>query len=100
MAIGNNMLPEIQGRLSRHGKQRSLQRLPIKDIDSHTGQIAPGMFGLFLKLCDLPVLVSYHNAESAGLLQRHRHHRDGDFSPAGLVKIQHDLIVHLIDVIP
>ena len=100
MAVRNNMLSEVQSRLFRIRYQCILQCLPVENIDSHTGQIAPGMFWLFLKLCDLPVLVSYHNAESAGLLQRHRHLRDGDFSPAGLVKIQHDLIVHLIDVIP
>ena len=94
------MFSKIQSRLIRHGQQRLLQRLPVENINTHAGQIAPGMFGLLLKVSNPAVLIRNHNAEAAGFLHGNGHYSDGHLRVIGLVEVQHDLVIHLVNMIP
>ena len=72
---------------------------PIKYVYAHGGEIAFGLFGLFLELLDIAVGAEVHDAEARGLLH-------GDLQNgyrAGRVSFnvlaQHFRVVHLIDVV-
>ena len=93
------MHAEIQVALILQLQERFLQNLPGENIDTHRSQIASGMFRLFFKVRDLTVLIGDHHAEAAGFLNRDRHAGNGNIRFVRLVEIEHNLIIHLIDVV-
>ena len=79
--------------------QGFLERRPAEDIDPHGRQVALGLGRFLLEFRDLSVLVCDHDPEPAGLLNGHRHGRDGHVRLMFLVIIQHHFIIHLIDMV-
>ena len=75
------------------------QCLPVKNVNAHGCQIAPGLCRLFLKILDPAVLIRNDDTKPTGLLHGNRHHRNGNLRPVGLVEVQHHLIVHLVDMV-
>ena len=98
-AVGQDVLAEITVGLILQCNKGFPQDRPAEDIDSHGGKITAGIRRLLLELRDPPGLVCHHDAETAGLLNGNRHARYGDIGFIRLMKIQHNLIIHLIDMI-
>ena len=99
MAVWNDMLAEIASRLVLHLNQRFLEHRPAEDVDSHGRQVASGNGRLLLKFHDTIGLVRNQDTETAGFLNRYRHCSNGDICVVSFVIIQHNLIVHLVNVI-
>ena len=99
MAVRNDMLTKVTARLFRHGNERFLQRLPAEYVDSHGSQVTARICRLLLKLGDTVILIGDHDTEAACLFDRHRHTCDGDICVVCFVIFQHNLIIHLIDVV-
>ena len=93
------MLAEIQCRLICHSDQCFLQCLPVEYVNTHTCKIASGMFRFLFKLGDTMVLICDHDTETACLLNGNRHYRNGNLCIVGLMEVQHDFIIHLINMI-
>ena len=83
------MLAEIQCRLICHSNQCFLQCLPVEYVNTH---------GCF-KLGDTMVLICDHDTETACLLNGNRHYRNGNLCIVGLMEVQHNFIIHLINMI-
>jgi len=99
MAVRNDMLTKVTARLFRHGNERFLQRLPAEYVDSHGSQVTARICRLLLKLGDTVILIGDHDTEAACLFDRNRHTCDGDICVVCFVIFQHNLIIHLIDVV-
>ena len=64
-------------------------------VAGHRGRIG----GLLDEIDDPVVLVDMHHAERDRLHPRHLHAGDGDVGAAVAMLLEHDLIIHLVDVI-
>ena len=93
------MFTEVAPGLVLHLDQGLLEDLPAEDVDTHGSQVASGNRRLLLEFRDAVGLVRNQDAETAGLLNRNRHSSNGDISVVGLVIIQHNFIIHLVDMV-
>ena len=57
------------------------------------------MLRFFLKLADPPLVICDHNTETARLLHRNRHNRNRYISIIRFMEVQHDFIIHLINMV-
>ena len=55
---------------------------------------------LFQKIGDAPGIIDMHHAKGRGLFLGHGQAADGHVRPGGDMLDQHDLVIHLVDVIP
>ena len=58
-----------------------------------------GSFGFSRKVDDAVLVVDMHDAEAGGLHARHLEAADGHIGAAVDMLLQHQLVVHLVDVI-
>ncbi len=86
--------------------QHAVERAGVEDVDAHAGQRhlfvaghGGGIRGFFDELDDLAACVDGHDAEGAGLAARHFDAAHGDLRAAGGVVLQHDGVVHLVNMI-
>ena len=79
--------------------QQLAQILPVENIDSHGSKIALRVLRLLFKLYDIACLIRIHDPEAARFLDRHRTDRDRRVRSLINVRLQHLVIVHLIDVV-
>ena len=98
-AVRNHMLAKIQLRNLSKSQQRFFQNRPRENINAHRCQIALGFFRFFFKINNPICFVRDHDAKTAGFFDWHRHNRHGQIRPVCLVKVEHHLVVHLIDVV-
>ncbi len=98
-AIRNDVLAKIKPGSILVGLQRLFKCFPGENINSHGCQIAARVGRLLFKICNLPVFIGNHDAESLGLFHRNRHNSNGHVRIILLVEVQHGFIVHLINVI-
>ena len=106
--IGNDVLAEIPVRTGRGriAPQLLEQKLRVEDVDPHAGQRhvriawdARRIGGLFQERHDAVRLVDGHHAEAGRLHPRHFETADGHVGARVDVLPQHDLIIHLVDMI-
>lgn len=105
---GDDVVAEIVPRIRvlGIGAQQVAQVGPFEDVDAHgrQGHVrvirgAGRVGGLFEEVDDLAVLVDIHHTESTGLLARDRETSDGDIRAGVDMLLEHDLVVHLVDVV-
>ena len=98
---GNHVLTEVLGgvRVRLVPDQVLGQKLSVKDIDTHGRLGALGMRGFLLEFQDAVVLIGIHNAEAAGLIQRHVQNGNGTVRTRFLMLLQHLAVVHFIDMV-
>ena len=99
MTIRNDMLSEITSRLIFHLDQCLFEHRPAENINSHGRKIAPRIRRLLLKLGDSLVFIGNYDSETTCFFDRNRHCRDRHICMILLVKIQHDLVIHLVNMI-
>ena len=93
------MLSEVTSRFVLFLNQRVPQDRPTKYVNPHRGKITSRIRRFFLKFCNLILFICNYDSEPAGLLHRNRHGSDGYIRLILLVKIQHLLIIHLVNMI-
>ena len=99
LTIRKDMLAKVTVALCLKCDQSLLQHRPAKYVNSHRSQIAARLLRFLLEFLHTSCLVSHHDAETACFLHRDRHTCNCDIRFVCLVEIQHDLIVHLVDVV-
>ena len=106
--IGDDVLAEIPVRSGRFriAPQLLEQEPGVEHIDAHAGERhvrlvghARRIGGLFQERDDAVRLVDRHDAEAGRLHARHFETADGHVGARVDVLPQHDLVVHLVDVI-
>ena len=106
--VGDQVLAEVAARADVLGvaAQEVEQELGLEDVDAHRGQrhlrVAgnAGRIGRLLEEGDdAVVVVDMHHAEAPRLLARHLEAADGDVGAALDVLLQHQLVVHPVDVV-
>ena len=75
------------------------QKLGIKDVDAHRGQVAVWLIGLLSELEDLLVVVLRDDTEAGCLLPGNGHDGNGEIGLMPLVVVEHSLIVHVVELI-
>ena len=94
------MFPKITIGLIFQLDQRFSEHRPAENVDAHGSQVAARLLRLLFELFDPAFAVCHNDSESARFLDRHRHRGDRDIRFVCLVKIEHDLVIHLINMIP
>ena len=106
--VGDQVIAEIMAGIGVFGilDQQGAQEIPVEDIDAHRSQgmirIAGDrgrVFRLFQKGQDAPGLVDIHHAKGGGFHARHGQAADGHIRAGIDMLAQHDLVIHLVDVI-
>ena len=100
MTVRDDVLAEIQSWSILVDLQSLLEGLPGENINSHGRQIAARMLRLLLEVRNLLFLIGDHNAKTLRLFHGNRHDRNGNICVIFLMKVQHGLIVHLVNMIP
>ncbi|OIQ64849.1 hypothetical protein GALL_535990 [mine drainage metagenome] len=106
--VGDQVVAEIMAGIRVLGvlDQQIAQEGPIEHIDPHRGKRMRRIAGhrgriggLFQKGCDASGLVNVHHTEGGRLHPGHGQTADRDVGAGLDVLAQHDLVVHLIDVV-
>ena len=106
--VGNDVPAEIVAGIGVLGipEKQLAQEGPLEDVNPHRGQrvirIARDTrrIGRFFKeLCDAVVLVDLHHAKGRRLHPRDRQAADGDVRLGIHMLPQHQLVIHLVDVV-
>ena len=93
------MFSEVTVRLVLELDKRVPEHRPAEDVDSHGSKVAARLFRFLFEFFD-PVLAICHNdAEPARFFDRNGHCRNGDIRLIRLMKIEHNLVIHLINMI-
>ena len=99
MAIWNDMLSKVAPRLVLQCHKRFLQCRPAENIDAHRSQIALWLRRLLLEFGNPSVFICNYDAESAGFFDRHRHCCNCYICIVLFMIVEHDFIIHLIDMV-
>ena len=99
LTVRKNMLSEIAAVLILQSDQSLLENRPAENINSHRRKIAARLLRFFLKFCYPSGFICYHDPETACLFNRNRHTCNGNVCFICLVKVQHYLIVHFINMV-
>ena len=75
------------------------QCIPLEDVDSHRSEVAVRFLRFFGELHDIALIISCHDAESAGVFPWHLDYRYGKVGSVVLVLLQHKVVVHLVDMV-
>ena len=106
--VGDQVLAEVAAGAGGRGvaAQQVGEELGAEDVDAHRGQRHVGLAGdagrvggLLDEGGDHVLLVDVHDAEADGLHARHLEAADGDVGALVDVLLQHQLVVHLVDVV-
>ena len=93
-------------RVGRVPAQLVVEERRVEHVDAHARQRHVGIagdagriLGLLQERDDAVVLVDVHHAEAGGFHARHLEAADGHVGLVGDVLLEHDLVVHLVDVV-
>ena len=99
MYIWNNVHTKITARLILQSKKRFFQYRPVKNVNTHRRQITARLLRFLFKFFNMPLFIGHNNAKAAGFFPRYRHTCDGYIRFSGFMEIQHDFIIHLINMV-
>ncbi len=106
--VGNDVLAEIAAGAfgGRVAAQLLHQEARLEHVDAHRGEREIRIVGnarrvlrLFDEVDDAVAAVDMHHAEAGSLHARHLEAADGDIGAGVHMLAQHDLVVHLVDVV-
>src|SRR5699024_7607526 len=98
-AVRENMLSKITAGLVLQSDQRFFQHWPAKNINTHRSQITFGLLRFFLKVCNPSCLVRDSKSETGSFFPWNRHTCQGDICFVGFMEIQHNFIIHLVNMV-
>ena len=98
---GDDVLAEVilTLRVGLVGLEELFQHAPLEDVDAHGGVGRLRVLRLFFKFVDRAVFARVHDAEAAGLLERHIAHGDCAVGAFLVVEGEHRRVVHLVDMV-